>query len=165
MKLKLSYFLLIGIFFCLNSCGGSADATKINKTTELVESREFEIQHDWVIPMAGGRINLIGNPNFIRFKKDSVNLFLPFFGERYAGGGYNSEGGIVYEGLLKDFEITSDDKNTRTIKFSNDKGTENLDFIIKVYPEGDVNTRVNSSQRSFISYQGRIQELRKRDEE
>jgi hypothetical protein len=163
MKLQFYQLYIIIALFLFQSCGSSADATKVAETLKLVESREFEIEHDWAIPVSAGRINLIGNPNFIRIKNDSVNLFLPFFGERFSGGGYNSEGGIIYEGLLKDLEVTSDSKNTQIIKFSTDQNTENLDFIINIYPEGAVNTRVNSSQRSFISYQGDIGELKEKE--
>lgn len=163
MKLHIKYLTIIIALFLLQSCGSSADTTKIAETKALIEIREFKIEHDWLNPMAGGRINLIGNPNFIRFKNDSVNLFLPFFGERFSGGGYNSEGGIIYEGPLQDFEISSGRNNSQVIKFSTDQDTENLNFTINIYPEGDVSTRVNSSQRSFISYQGKIGELKEED--
>ncbi|PKD16052.1 hypothetical protein APR41_09650 [Salegentibacter salinarum] len=159
MKLHIKYLSIIFALILLQACGSSADTTKIAETKALIESREFEIEHDWLSPMAGGRVNLIGNPNFIRFKKDSVNLFLPFFGERFSGGGYNSEGGIIYNGPLQDFEISSGRNNSQIIKFTTDQNSENLDFSINIFPEGDVNTRVNSSQRSFISYQGKIGEL------
>ncbi len=154
--------VLISLTFMLG-CGSSIDTAKLSKTKQLVDSRKFEIQNEWVIPMGGGRINLIGNPNFIRFKNDSVNVFLPFFGERFAGGGYNGEGAITYNGLLKDLEISSDERDTIIINFSTDQDTEDLDFTITIYPEGKVNTRVNSSHRSFISYQGEIGELKKND--
>ncbi len=107
-----SLYLIIALI-SVQSCGSSTDATKISKTSQLVESREFEIEHEWLIPMGGSRINLIGNPNFIRFEKDSVDLFLPFFGERFSGGGYNSEGGIIYNGPLNDLEISKTKNNTR----------------------------------------------------
>ena len=165
MRRYISNFLLIMSLAVFLACGSSMAPAKIAKTTDLVDSREFEIQHEWLNPMSGNRINLIGNPNYIRFKKDSVNLFLPFFGERFAGGGYNDEGGIIYNGPLKDLEISLNAKDAQIIKFSTSQNTENLDFTITVYPEGDVNTRVNSSHRSFISYQGSIRELKKKDEE
>ena len=163
MKLQFKYLYVIIIPFLIYSCGSSADATKIAEITELIESREFEIEHDWLTPMSGSRINLIGNPNFIRFKKDSVNLFLPFFGERFSGGGYNNQGGIVYEGPLINFEIIDGDKNTRIIKFRTSQSSESLDFSINIYPEGNATTRVNSTERSFISYHGEIGKLKKED--
>ena len=163
MKRYIQNFLLIISLIIFQGCGSSMDSAKVAKTNQLVDSRQFEIQHEWINPMSGSRINLIGNPNFIRFKKDSVNLFLPFFGERFSGGGYNDEGGIIYNGPLKDLEISSDEKDTQIIKFSTNQETEDLNFTITVYPEGDVNTRVNSSHRSFISYQGKIGELKEKE--
>ncbi|TDN89353.1 uncharacterized protein DUF4251 [Salegentibacter sp. 24] len=164
MKLKINYLYILGFLLILQSCGGSADASKVSKTKLLVDSMQFEIQHEWANPIIGGRINLIGNPNYIRFNKDSVDLFLPYFGERYSGGGYNSEGGIVYKGLIEDLDVNTEDKNTQ-IKFSADKGTESLNFMITVYSEGSADTRVTSSDRSFISYQGQIDELKNEKEE
>ncbi|SKB32221.1 protein of unknown function [Salegentibacter holothuriorum] len=159
------YIIIILSLILFQNCGSSVDAAKVEKTNQLVESRQFEIEHDWLNPMSGSRINLIGNPNFIRFKKDSVNLFLPFFGERFSGGGYNNEGGIIYNGPLKDLEISRDNKNTQIIEFSARQDSEDLDFTINIYPEGTVNTRVNSSQRSFISYQGKIGKLKEKAKE
>ena len=162
---RYSHYLLIILLIFFESCGSSKDATKVENTKQLIESREFEIEHDWANPMNGGRVNLIGNPNFIRFKKDSVNLFLPFFGERFSGGGYNDEGGIKYNGPLNDLEVRTDSKNTQIIEFTAKQNTENLNFTINIYPEGKVDTKVNSSYRSFISYQGEIGELEKKDKE
>lgn len=165
MKLKQIYpLILIGILGLYISCGSAAKTdAEIAKTNSLIESGEFEIQHDWISTQSGARINLIGNPNFIRFKNDSVHLFLPYFGERFSGGGYNSEGGIVYEGPLRNFEMKETDKNRRIIKFRTEQDSESLDFVINIFPEGSVTTRVNSTERSFVSYQGDIRELRKKD--
>lgn len=164
MKLYFKFLILILSFILFQNCGSSIDAAKIAETRELVDSRKFEIQHEWLSPMSGNRINLIGNPNYIRFYKDSVDLFLPFFGERFAGAGYNDEGGIVYEGPLKDLQINEEEKDKQVIRFSTDQDTEDLNFIITVYPGGKVNTRVNSSHRSFISYQGEIESLKEEED-
>ncbi|MBZ9729708.1 DUF4251 domain-containing protein [Salegentibacter sp. JZCK2] len=164
MKSLLRYLYIIITLFLIHSCGSSAYTAKIASINSLIESLEFEIEHDWVSPLGGPRIYIMDNPNFIRFKNDSVNLFLPFFGERFSGGGYNNQGGIVYEGPLNNFEILDGDKNTRIIKFRTKQSSETLDFSINIFPEGNVTTRVNSTERSFISYQGRIKELEERDE-
>lgn len=165
MKIKQSYlFLIICILGLFISCGSAAKTdAKIDKTNSLIESGEFEIQHDWVMTQGGARINILDNPNFIRFKNDSVNIFLPFFGERYSGGGYNREGGIVYDGPLRNYEMDEGVKSNKIIKFRAKQNSEILDFTINIFPEGSVTTRVNSTERSFISYQGDIGELREQD--
>ncbi|WP_051935927.1 DUF4251 domain-containing protein [Salegentibacter sp. Hel_I_6] len=164
MKLQHIYSILITLsvsFFI--GCGSAPNSdAKIARTSSLIESGKFEIQHDWLTSQGGGRVNILDNPNFIRFKNDSVNLFLPFFGERFSGGGYNLEGGFIYEGPLNNYEI-EEDKNRRIIKFRTKQNSEIIDFTVNIFPEGNVTTRVNSSERSFISYQGDIRKLRVQD--
>jgi len=157
--LQQTYPLLIILFLSLFiSCGSASNSdSKIARTNSLVESGKFEIQHDWLTSLGGGRVNILDIPNFIRFENDSVNLFLPFFGERFSGGGYNRDGGITYEGPVNNYEL-EEDKNRRIIKFRTKQNSEIIDFTIYIFPEGNVTTRVNSTERSFISYQGNIRE-------
>lgn len=156
-------FLILTLIFLL-ACGGSkstADNEDFNQLKELVGSREFEIQHQWARSSLGGSINLIGNPNFIRFKGDSVNIFLPYFGERYSGSGYGSEGGIKYKGPVKNLNVTTHKEEQELIlEFEGDRGTENLQFYITLFANGDASTSVTSSQREAISYSGQIMPLR-----
>ncbi len=151
------------LMLLLVSCGTnrnteSEDIKEFEEMRALVESREFLIENQWANPLSAGNINLIGNPNFIRFQKDSVDLFLPYFGVRHSGGGYNSEGGLKYEGALQNLEIAENEKNIR-IKFDANQENENLNFTVTVFPNGNAHTSVTSSQRNTISYRGEIEDL------
>ena len=84
----------------------------------LVSGGEFEVDNQWLYPLRGNQINLIGNPNYIRFYKDSVDVYLPYFGVRQFGGGYN-ESGINYSGKPKDFSMVIHD-DIREIEISFD---------------------------------------------
>ncbi|SHG22151.1 protein of unknown function [Salegentibacter echinorum] len=161
------FIVLILIFL---GCGSAQDsAEKIaerERTAELISSGEFEINNTWALPMSGGQVNLIGNTNYIRFKTDSVELFLPYFGVRYSGGGYNAEGGIAYKGSAKNFESYRDeDKDRQVIKFEAKKGTENFTFRINVFSNGKTSTNVNTTQRSNISYRGEIKALESKEKD
>jgi hypothetical protein len=156
-------FLSIGIVLMIMACGStkntgiSTDLQNFEQLRELVSSREFEIENDWAVPMRSPTINLIGNSNFIRFKGDSVALFLPYFGVRHSGGGYGTSGGIEYEGPAKELYIAEDkDKNNILIKFGGRQGSEQLQFIITLFSKGNVSTSVNSSERDPISYWGNV---------
>jgi hypothetical protein len=140
-----------------NSTGSSKDLHNFEQLRELVNSREFEIENDWAVPMRFTTINLIGNSNYIRFKGDSVEVFLPYFGVRQSGGGFGASGGIEYEGPAKDLSIEEDmAKNNILIKFEGRQGSEQLQFIITLFPKGNVSTSVNSSERDPISYWGDV---------
>ena len=161
-----SGFLSLGIVLLLISCGStkntgsSTDLQNFEQLRELVNSREFEIENDWAVPLRLTTINLIGNSNFIRFKGDSVEVFLPYFGVRQSGGGYGTSGGIEYEGPAKDLEIAEDmAKNNILIKFEGRQGSEHLQFIITLFPKGNASTSVNSSERDPISYWGEVKPL------
>lgn len=130
---------------------------------QLVGKRHFEIENTWAIPLRGSQVNLIGNPNYIRFKNDSVELFLPYFGVRHSGGGYNSESGIKYEGIAQDLEIEMNKAGNTEITFEGKQQSESLDFRITLYPNLNAYTHVTSSQRDPISYKGEVHEWQEKE--
>lgn len=157
--------LMMVLIFMITACGSTRDKTAaglndFSDLRELVNNREFQIENQWALPLSGSNINLIGNANYIRFERDSVDLFLPYFGVRHSGGGYNRDGGIRYEGPLEDLEIEENpnEKHIR-IKFDGRQNSEDLDFSVTIYPNGNTYTSVTSSQRNSISYRGEVGDL------
>lgn len=164
-KKKTTYNILIfsGLLFLflLSSCGSrntnAGNTAEYRQMVERVNELDFEIHNEWANPLRGQRINLQGNPNFIRFHGDSVEVHLPFFGVRHSGGGYGSEGAIKYEGPLQNLRIEEMAGRGRIkIYFSANHRSENLGFDITIFPGGKTSTSVNSSQRDRMGYEGRI---------
>ena len=157
--------VFFGSVLLLVSCGsgrsGSDSITGYSELQELVNSREFVVENQWLQPLTGSRVDLIGNTNYMRFKNDSIDLHLPYFGERHSGGGYNREGGINYEGPLKNLEILEDPANEKKIRinFEGKQGTENFWFSLILFSNGNVDTTVKSSERNSISYDGKLKPL------
>lgn len=155
-------FLVLIVSFLVIACGNAENSTKnstqnLAKIEHIVQSREFEIKNEWLRPLNGSQINLIGNDNFIRFKGDSIKIFLPYYGERHAGGMYSGEGGIKYEGPAKSVNTSKNKKKAKLeLTFEVQQSTENLNFFIEIYSSGKVYTNVNSSQRAAISYEGTL---------
>ena len=160
--MKSTFMVIMLIFFFAVSCRTTKNAEAVKNMDELqslIASRNFEIQNDWAYPLGGGNINLIGNPNYIRFKGDSVDIFLPYFGVRHSGGGYGKEGGIKYEGVAEDLEVvTAKNGNRLLLNFGGEQENEDLNFTVTLYGNGKARTSVTSSQRQAISYQGEIRE-------
>lgn len=155
--------LFCSVLLLIYSCGSSQNADKIQEYDELldlVNSREFMVENEWLQPLTGSRVNLIGNTNYMRFKNDRVDLFLPYYGERHSGGAYDREGGIEYEGPLKNLEIEENpDGRKIQMSFEGQQGSENLWFSLTMFPNGKVDTSVRSSQRNSISYDGELKPL------
>ncbi len=151
------FTLLILNFLLILGCGSNKnfnDSPTIEDLKGIVYEQGFEIESQWANPLSGSMINLIGNPNYLRFTRDSVDIYLPYFGVRRTGGGYgNREGGIVYKGIPQDLQIMEENKNMM-LRFRGKHGSEDLRFIITLYPDGGANTSINSSERDAISYRG-----------
>lgn len=175
------FVFLVSMIFVLFSCASSKNTTQaeIDNLNALIESKTFEIEAEWAEPMVtntmaqianagllpigsnAGNINLTGNSNFFRMKGDTVAAYLPYFGERQAGGAYGGRDiGIEFEGVPEDLVISEDKENSHKISFKiKDKNTttENYNVIVRVYPSLSSTIYVNSTQKNSIRYRGKVQ--------
>ncbi len=179
MKLRIGLLLVIFIGLALG-CGSSSktpDATADSKLLEeMVAQKSFEIHSDWASPLVttsvasisnagllppgstANRISLIGNSNYFKVMGDSVSAYLPYYGERQFGGGYNSDGGAIrFKGVPRDYEITTDENTKiRELRFQIKDKTENYRVLVQLYPNLTSNINVNSSHRLSIRYGGTV---------
>lgn len=163
------------------SCGSSSKISDSNSKLldDLVSSQHFEIVSDRAFPLAtaslnsisnagllppgssAAQINLIGNSNYLKVIGDSVAIYLPYYGERQMGGGYNNNGaGIQFKGTPPEMEITRDDVKKRyDIRFKAKDESENFNVNITLFPNLTSMISVNSSQRFPIRYSGVVKAI------
>ena len=174
--------VIIGIlFFCLSCASSKQKATpeQIQVLTDLVENQSMEFVADWAFPLAtnslnqlsnagllqpgstAGRINLIGNVNYLKIKNDSISAYLPYFGERQFGGAYNNDNtGIRFNSVPDNLTITKDEKsNGYSIAFDITRDTESFQVFLRLFPNKKGALNINSNQRHSIAYQGTIKSL------
>jgi hypothetical protein len=103
-----------------------------------------------------GRIDLIGNSNYLKVIGDSVSVSLPYFGERQMGGGYNSSGqGIEFNGIPQKYDTNWNAKKERyEIEMTLKQKTETFQFNIIVFPSLTTEINVSSTHRFSIRYSG-----------
>ncbi|EIJ39964.1 DUF4251 domain-containing protein [Galbibacter orientalis] len=178
-------FLSSCILLLLIACGGAQDsATTAKEFTEvetLIKDKKFKVENQWAMPQVSSsmvqlgnsgilgpgnnmqRISLIGNTNYLEIKGDSAKAFLPYYGERQMGGGYNSDGeGIQFEQEITDMQVDFiENKQRYKIQFTANNGAESFNVTLLVFPNKKTSLSVNSSQRDFITYDGTISELSK----
>ena len=127
-------------------------------TKKLVESENFEFQADWATPTSGRRVSLTTNPNFLKYSKDSVDIYLPYFGQITGGGAsMTGDGGIVCNGPRSKYKMTVDDKKQKIIiDFEVSNKDDTFKFNMQIYKSGSTFINVNSNFRNSISYDGKI---------
>lgn len=122
----------------------------------LIESGEFDFQADWATTAQGRRISLTSNPNFLKFSKDSLNIYLPYFGASSSGAAaMTSDGGIVYAGPKSKFKTRFNDKKQKIIiDFIASDKNETYQFNMSVFRGGNTLITVNCNYRTTIKYDG-----------
>lgn len=177
-------FIVLALSFSFISCGSSQKTNSTDKwiLNNLITEQTFEIESRWAQPMTTGaysqavngllppgstvgQISLIGNSNYLKMEKDSVSAYLPYFGERQMGGNYGgTNGGIEFEGVPEDLEITPTNENGYNIRFSinhKESNSENYKVFIQIFHDLNANVVINSSQRLGIRYRGVAMPLQK----
>lgn len=136
------------------------NAIKQKATEALVDSKEYEFQADMAYPQGTRNIDMTTNSNFLRFQKDTIHSEMPFFGRAYSGVGYGGGGGLDFKGAIRDYSVKKGKKNY-TIKANVSDNTDSYTITLTVYFSGNADLSINSSNRSPISYRGRIDKLKK----
>jgi hypothetical protein len=170
-------YSLIICLFTLYAC----QSTKIDATPkqtqlqkEFAETTSFKITSNWANPLpttgmnalsnsglippgsTASRINIIQNSNYLSMEGSKVDVYLPFYGERRMGGGYNNNSsGIKYKGAVEKLKVAfNDKKKLYTISFVMKQKTESYDVTIDLFQNLTTRINIDSSHRTHISYDG-----------
>jgi hypothetical protein len=159
------------IFFGLQTV--NAQSTKSQKKAakeawvkKKVDEKNYVFKADFADPQGGGRRTLTDDYDFV-VAKDSVIAFLPYFGRAYMAPTDPSEGGIKFTSTNFDYEATRS-KNGNwdiLIKPREKNGTDWRDvqsLRLTITTSGYASLSVISTNRSYISFDGRIEERGKR---
>ena len=127
------------------------EATKL-----LIDSGSYTFQANWANTQKGRRINLQGNPTYLKMDDGNVDAYLPYFGNIQSptiGGG----GAIEFEGTVKNYKAKYNDKKKKaTILFNAKNTSENFDINLSIYKSGSASLSISSNKRNSITYDGII---------
>lgn len=170
-------FIIICIGFLMIGCASNNTVvvkTKDGKNiNDLVENKSFEITSNWAAPRAinlrtlipvgssPNNISIIGNNNYFIQKGDSVDVFLPYYGELQMGKGYHSkDSGIQFSGTPENYTSTYDEeKKFHKVQFKIKEGREVYNVTVSLYNDLTSRIHVFSSHRSSITYTGVVKEI------
>ena len=111
INFRILFFFAIGLLFY--NCKSTASIAEIENLKRVVNETNFEITANSATPIAFANtrglenllppgsnvanINLSNIQNYIKIKKDSLIMNLPYYGELQIVSGYNSEVGLTFE--------------------------------------------------------------------
>ncbi|WP_439184711.1 DUF4251 domain-containing protein [Carboxylicivirga taeanensis] len=169
-----SIFSIITLSLILLSPTFSASAQKKNKkerqqeqfieTQKLVNSKQFIFVPDRAFPQGGRSIDLTTNYGFVKVEGTETTGDLPYFGRAYSvpyGGG----SGIKFETTsIKNEQIEINEKKMR-ISYSFEARSKEDTYSLKldIGYNGNASLSVMSNNRSHISYNGQVSELKEEE--
>ncbi|MDU8887086.1 DUF4251 domain-containing protein [Yeosuana sp. MJ-SS3] len=122
----------------------------------IIDSKAFEFVGNWATTQKGRRINLIGNPNYLRVDGTKAEADLPYFGVAQVAS-YGGDAGINFNCDLSKYEVKKVDKKKRiVIKANASEGSEKFSLTLTVYPSGNTSLYIISSNRNSITYDGKL---------
>jgi len=133
---------------------------------ELIASGKYKFVGDRAMPMGRRSIDLTTNQNFVKIDDGNADGYMPFFGERYSGGGYGGGGAIEFKGAMENYKVVNNDKKKRVeISFTAKGKSQVYDINLSTSGGGWANMIIKGSDSSSMSYNGRVSELKEEDKQ
>jgi len=131
---------------------------KLEKQKEveaLVDARDFVFIARTALPTGMMSVDLTTNQNYVKFKPDLIDSYMPFFGRATGSIGYGGDQGLKFTGKPDKFTVVKKKKNYQID--AEVKGEMDLYVLsLSVGFEGSTSLTIISNNRSTISYQGEI---------
>lgn len=175
MKKTLILLTLTVLVSCASSKQDNGQPSENLK--QLIAEKNFDIYSQWAEPQytasvaqlnrmgllgvdnAGGRINIRGNINFLKFRNDSVVARLPFYGERQQASSMSTiDQGINFNGVAENLKVEQKG-SAYEIQFrigDSNVRSETYDVRVRINSKLSSTIYVSSNQRFNIRYQGRV---------
>ncbi|HVV55702.1 MAG TPA: DUF4251 domain-containing protein [Mucilaginibacter sp.] len=134
-------------------------AAKVAAIKKKIESKHYTFTADFVLPQRGGQHQLTETYYDLNVRPDSVIAYLPYFGEVYFDAPYNpTDYGVKFTSVKFEYKVTARKKGGWEIRIV-PKDVKNMDYLqLNISPDGYASLSVSSTNRDFITYDGRIEE-------
>lgn len=162
-------FLLLTFLVSAGTSQAQKKADKIKKTEqefqktlELVNTNQFQVDIDRVHPQNGMDVNRFNPQGEIIIKDSVAKGSLPFFGRAYSLP-YGDDPGIKFDNRIQNLSVKINDrkKKNKTILYSFSVPTRNdvFQFQLEIAAGGNCSVNLNSNNRATISYSGKLTPL------
>jgi hypothetical protein len=133
------------------------------KIEALVNTKNFMFIANRAIPQGYPIVDLISNPNHMKFSPELIDSYMPFFGRAYQVN-INQEGGFKFMAKPESYDLVKTKKGYELKVKVKDKN-DTYDIFLNISPEGTALLTISSNNRSTISYNGDIEPLRAEKED
>ena len=154
-----NWIIFIVMAAALAGCATTAErmereARTAAQVSEALASRHYTINVLMMYPQRGRAVNLTTNYS-VEVKGDSLISYLPYFGRAYNvpyGGGK----GLNFIAPITGYQTETDRKGITRVVLTTENEEDHYRYILEVSSSGDSYIQVQSRQRDFNRYSGRM---------
>ncbi len=165
---KIILFVLILLSIAGSSTGQEKKSKKelkeeqAAKIEKIIEAQDYKFVAQRVFPMSGKPINLTSEYDLQVSNDTTVTAYLPYFGRAYTAPMDPTESGIKFKSKDFDYKIENDKKGGWIISITTKDTKQRVDMVLSVTTSGSAMLSVNDETRQSISFNGYIDELKKK---
>jgi len=132
----------------------SEDQQKAQQVQQKLDSKDFTINVNYMMPMRGGG-EALSSLYSLSIQDNTVKSYLPYKGQAtsipYGGGD-----GLNFEDKIQDYKDNGLKKDSRIIEFKVEHEGDLLEYKITVFDNGQADIFVASRNRDNISFRGEL---------
>jgi hypothetical protein len=164
MKLKFSVLLVVFLFIACFSNAQEKTKKQIKEEKKLalqkevetlVNSKEFVFIGETAIPAGYRSVTLSTNSNYVKFHRENIESYMPYYGRTYNAGASMSDPGLKFEGNPTEYTLEKTKKEHR-IKAVVKGPADNYTISLIVNFDSSASLSITSNNRNSISYNGQI---------
>lgn len=155
MKTRYIPLLLLVLSIFISPLLSNAQKNKIEVTRDKLTTSRAIFKAQTALPSSGGLINLTTDYD-LRFSKDSIVAYLPYYGRAYSAS-YGQEGGIRFTSTSFDYKIKERKKGLGweiSFKPKDVRDIRELNMIVST--NGNATLQVSSLNRQPINFNGNV---------
>lgn len=156
--------VFLAMAFCLLACSGSKmtweeKSMQRMKVAQMVkdslENRTFRVNLNYVIPRRM-RAHHLEYGYSIQVKGDSVDAYIPFFGEAYRADIGTQDEGLKFKGPMSGYEVLPIKKGLYRVNILAKKPLDEILYQVEVFDNGVATLYVRSLNREDIHFNGEM---------
>jgi len=134
---------------------------RAEKVQKMVEAQDYRFVAQHALPMSMRSVYLTSEYD-LRVSKDTISAFLPYFGRAYVAPMNPSEGGIKFESRNFTYRLENAKKGGWIAYMSIKDTQRRVEMILNITESGSANLSVNDDTRQNISFNGYVEERKRK---
>jgi Domain of unknown function (DUF4251) len=149
--------IITSFLFCALTTTAMAQDKDASGIQQAIETKNFVFKASSATPQRGSMRQLTSEYDLV-VRPDTVISYLPYFGRAFTAPINPSDGGIKFTSADFSYSVSKKKKNSWEIKVTPKGISDVTDLYLTVFDNGHASLRVNSINRTPISFDGLVEE-------